>query len=291
MGAEKCLICNEIIRSNSASIKCSTCAEWVHKKCTGLTSEEFSKLANISKKKKHTWNCQVCSEHSDSIFDQTVIEGTSDEEDSQIGKIESLFQKYFLPFKVEMEKKLKLIQDQLEGVLKDNNILRAKVKEIEESSTNKTNISTPCLTNTDQVLSEITEREARKKNVIIFGLPENQDSQKDKSGCLEILKTLDPQFESIPKLFRLGKQPSNDARPRPIKIILDSSDKALNLIKNAKILKSTERFKNITVTSDKTPTQQQQYKDLKVELNRRILNGEANLKIKYRNGEPKIVKN
>lgn len=117
-----------------------------------------------------------------------------------------------------MEIKLKLIEDEMKGVIRNNNMLRGIIKEIEESVTNKTKISLPSLINADQVLSEITEREARKKMSSYLICQKIKDSQKDKSGCREIPKTLDHQIKSIPKLVPLGKQTSNDARSRAINI-------------------------------------------------------------------------
>lgn len=198
-------------------------------------------------------------------------------------------------------KSIPLLVRQIDSLKNDVESLKLEVADLKKankvisesfSEGKSTNSITNVLNNANDVISEITERESRKKNVIIFGLPEAEDIQNDKAKCLEILKTVDSQVESIPKLFRLGKIPTNGtARPRPIKILLTSSDKAIELMKKAKILKSIDRFKNITLTSDKTPIQQQQYKELKLELNRRMSNGEKNLIIKYRNGEPKIVKN
>ena len=49
------------------------------------------------------------------------------------------------------------------------------------------------------------------------------------------------------------------------------------------------QFKNIKISFDRTPRQQEVYKQLKAQLNDRLVKGESNLKIRYFNGTPKIV--
>lgn len=71
-------------------------------------------------------------------------------------------------------------------------------------------------------------------------------------------------------------------------MVLSCSDKVLDLKKNGKMLKSID-LKNISVTSEYTLSQLQQYKDAKAELNCKILNGDLSIKIKYYTGEPKII--
>nr|CAH7754480.1 unnamed protein product [Callosobruchus chinensis] len=78
----------------------------------------------------------------------------------------------------------------------------------------------------EDAIEEINERNSRKRNIIIFGLPETNQNvppevrqEKDKAEILSVLKTVDPEFVSdslVP--FRLGR--FGDNKNRPIKLIL-----------------------------------------------------------------------
>lgn len=72
-------------------------------------------------------------------------------------------------------------------------------------------------------------------------------------------------------------------------LILPTDMAASKLLKNWKILKSDACYNNITIANDKTPKQIQHFQELKRELERRKLQGENNLKIKYVQGVPQIT--
>lgn len=101
----------------------------------------------------------------------------------------------------------------------------------------------------------------------------------------EILKVIQSMEESIPepyKLHRIGKY--SPGKNRPIKIYFKSSETVKLILRNK------HKYPNFQIYPDQTHMQRQYYKELKKELNRRKENGEAELRIKYVNGHPKIVR-
>lgn len=96
-------------------------------KCTGHTNEELSKLATLSKNQNHSWKCKICSTNIVSTLDQKGIYETSDVEKRHFEKIQSLFQKYCVPVKIGMQKKLKPLQDRFDEVIQENMNLRKKI--------------------------------------------------------------------------------------------------------------------------------------------------------------------
>ncbi|KAG5873119.1 hypothetical protein JTB14_031623 [Gonioctena quinquepunctata] len=103
----------------------------------------------------------------------------------------------------------------------------------------------------------MTEREIRRKNVIIFGLPE-ADNSVDKNTASEIINAtdhdIDQQRSNNIKVFRIGHLNANANQPRPLKIILLSPEDAMSI-----------KFRNLNITSDKTPTKSRLYKSVKQE--------------------------
>lgn len=152
--------------------------------------------------------------------------------------------------------------------------------------------------NFENIIEEINERNYRKRNIIIFGLPEqNQDDtpqariQKDKQDVENIINCLDEDFavDDI-KPNRLGRY--NNEKIRPVKITLKDENQVRELVKNVRNLKNlrNSRYKKVFVSVDRTQRQLNHYKKLKEEVDKKNAIGQDKVRIKYINGNPKIVK-
>ena len=160
---------------------------------------------------------------------------------------------------------------------------------------NKASRDDNSLLETEKVIQEISEREKRKSNIMIYGCKEDTvNSNKDQhildaDKVSQILSTLDI-AETEYSLFRLGKFDSTNVnRCRPLKICFSSPTPVNKALRNASKLKSTPNLNGIFISSDKTPMQIALYRNTKAELNTRLANGEQNLSLKYRNGIPTII--
>lgn len=151
--------------------------------------------------------------------------------------------------------------------------------------------------NFEDVVQEVSERNARKCNLVIFGLqesPQNSAAQHrlehDTNGLSSIFSFISPEtILGEVKPIRLGKYDPSRTSPRPIKIKLQNEGLVHDLIRNAKKLKDSAQFKGVRISLDRTPRQIAAYKSVKAELDKKIANGNSNLKIKYVGGSPKIV--
>lgn len=140
----------------------------------------------------------------------------------------------------------------------------------------------------ETIISEISDRKKRSKNVIMFGVPESPpdvDSEtrrkQDQESVKEALANI-TQSESPIAVLRLGKQ-LNQA-PRPLKLVFSSRTQAVRILKNARNL-----HRGIKIKNDLTPYQREYLIKLREELDERTKRGESNLTIKYVNNAPKII--
>ena len=62
-----CQICDKAVRANQKGVACDHCSTWLHKACIGMTTQEYSRLANNS---SIMWICNKCEgqNHSTSLF-------------------------------------------------------------------------------------------------------------------------------------------------------------------------------------------------------------------------------
>uniref|UniRef100_A0A1Y1M4J9 PHD-type domain-containing protein n=1 Tax=Photinus pyralis TaxID=7054 RepID=A0A1Y1M4J9_PHOPY len=138
--------------------------------------------------------------------------------------------------------------------------------------------------NMEVIISEISERQKRSNNIIIFKLKE---SNEDMKTVIDIIKNIAPNVATDEiTINRLGKK--HDNSPAPLKVKLGSRDDVFAILKNKRKLRETHP--TISIGTDQTKLQQEYFKRIKGELERRKDTGETNLFIKYINGVPTITK-
>lgn len=147
-------------------------------------------------------------------------------------------------------------------------------------------------TNIEPAISELKERERRSFNLLIFGLKELESDNREVSNrhdfsesvnVIEMIRK-DVALDGI-KVGRLGKPGAG--KVRPIRVTFPSKEKA-QLILRAKNNLSGKN--GVYIKYDNTPKQREYLKALLVELEDRKAGGEENLRVRYVNGSPKIIR-
>lgn len=177
--------------------------------------------------------------------------------------------------------------------------LQKEIENLKSVKSSAVNECTSCNTSLDfeEIIQEISDRNARKNNIILYGIVENPTADRDgkilhdQQKVSKVLSCVIPEvtFGNDLKPIRLGKFDPTKKNPRPIKIVLPSETMAHNIIQKAYRLKNLQDPKNVRISLDKTVRQQQTYRRAKDELSTRIAGGEDNLRIKYIRGSPKII--
>ena len=134
--------------------------------------------------------------------------------------------------------------------------------------------------------AEEQEIERRKANVIVHGLPESEaeNSEQRIDDDLAVLATMFHEIDAddvkVVNTVRLGKKSANpEDKPRPLKLVLDSVDSKISVLKRSKNLRSKEDggWSKIFVHQDLTPKQREARKPLVAELKERKAKGETDL--------------
>ena len=121
-------------------------------------------------------------------------------------------------------------------------------------------------------LREHKSREDRSRNVIIFGLEEKEDDELvNRLGC--IFNTIEEVSEcdmlSVEHAERIGEK---GEKVRPIRVAMSDKQMAYNATKNSKVLRGTEKYKNVYLSVDRTPEQQGAHKELITRLKQSMKN-------------------
>lgn len=274
MSSNKCPNCSNSVRTGS-SVVCDGCRADVHLTCVGLNADDVRMTRNKSKALKII--CNDCQKLMGELGDiKSILMSLKDDFEKRFSNIEA-----------------KINQANFSNIQDIKTSLENLQKEIIFLRSDKPDDNT-CVPIYEEVIQEISERERRKTNLIVFGIPEQTNvSPKEKVAhdLLEIQNLLKaancPPNHEI-KAFRIGKESTTNTI-RPIKVILPSEKQVHAVIKKAKELRSNSSYKSVSISFDRTPKQIDHYRQLKKNLEERMKNGETNLKIKYTNGYPKIV--
>ena len=166
-----------------------------------------------------------------------------------------------------------------------NNMTSLKIErnnaELKENKNlhNPLNLTNDTETDFEAALKEMNDREQRKSEIIIFGIPEfNSKSMKESPSLIansfeydnkmirDIFKELGfGDDKCVPKfLKRLGNNVKKDIekeqKPRPVVVSFYTQHEKELVISKTKLLKDSERFKNIRIQANLTLKQREQGK-------------------------------
>ena len=114
--------------------------------------------------------------------------------------------------------------------------------------------------NVSEVLEAQKEKEDRKNNIILFNIPEHEDSERgnkwDRRSAANVCDFVVPDINHEIKIERLGvrRKPTPDIpspKPRPIKVFLKDSNVRDRILKNARRLKNSAH-QHVGISADKT---------------------------------------
>jgi len=241
-----CLQCKEKVTEKQYSVQCSICDRWIHKDC-GLDDDEFKLIEKISSKTgSHFWSCEGCSLGLSKLH-KIVAEN---------GREISALKKDVSALQTENETQNSDINSNKDNIA----LVKADVEKMKESSS---------AVQSQTVFDELEQREAKKHNLMIFSLDE-QDSELqplerkdlDTETVMEIFHILGCKVDAdndIRFISRVGEYSSS--KPRPLTIGFKAEDKKDKILKSAwKLAKSI--YKHISISPDLTKMQVEKEKEL-----------------------------
>lgn len=172
--------------------------------------------------------------------------------------------------------------------------LQAELHELKASS-----LGSSSQVDFEEFMQEFDERQSRKSNIIIFGVPE-QDSrlesvlrlEKEKTDISNLVTLINPSMV-LPdecKVLRLGRFNPSGNKPRPIRVNLEKEALVHDVVRKFKAAKSDNNdLRHISISFDRTPRQLDYLNKLRSELKQRQENGEDKLTIKFFRGVPRII--
>lgn len=273
----KCFACPDkpaTLDSNN-SRQCLQCKKRYHSSCANRTVDKlrpgcFIACCGSKKNKSQPKRDSITSNTSD-----IEVEDETDKLDENSKVLLSI-----------LDKRFNKINNNISDALRHINDIQDRVADLE----NKFEVLEDKLQfNTENIISELHDRQSREKNIIIYNL---DDSPNAASTDINVIQELfNKCSESLPfelnelLIQRLGNKFSR-GKNRPLKITVPS-------VSNVHWIYSQKKFivgnSKIAISGDLTKQQRDYRRSIIMELKSRISNGEKNILIKYVRGMPIIA--
>ena len=313
---DKCPTCLEKIKRNAEILLCCVCTYSYHPECEDV-GDELYKTIKAEMDSGILWCCKRCK-----LFGNTVVEvmnhlslelkKTNKSLEAEINK------------RKDLENSIRKLEDKVSSIEEGNDEkkLEEKSKTFAEAALKKYTEEFPTIqqnkvtkivdekmkeikdqqpqVNIDAKLEETEQRiredqreiEIRKKNCIFHNLKEleSEDKEQKKAADIEAIESFMSNcgVDEIRPVFytRLGTKPQDANKARPLKVVFESEEDKITLVKkycNAKrygTQNQKEAMGDITMVPDRTIKEREEYKKLKNELDERTKKGEKNLIIR-----------
>lgn len=322
--AAGCIKCGMIISEDTKALQCDRCADdkWMCAQCLNLPSEMYDHLVSDSSCPLR-WFCNECDKKvvaddtsefgiwnskMDVMFDKMdlilnrvnyVENQLNQKADLQmVNKIEERLQKVENQF-YEKAKVIDLLTaEKSDGLSLMQQRLQSVEREMQEVQTAKKLEDTQVIdlvekaisTRTQDSVDEEAEKNKRKTNVIVHGLPESsaEESVERETDDFGLVGTMLHEIQcddvEVGQVVRLGKRSestssSESQKPRPLKLVFKTEDQKSQVLKSAKNLRREEEgvWKGVFIHADLTMKERDARRKLVSEMKQRKEQGETDL--------------
>ena len=323
--ATGCTKCGVIISDDTKALQCDRCVadKWMCAQCLNLPGEMYDHLVS-DQNCPLRWFCNECekkaaaddtgefgiwSSKMEVMFDKmdqilNRINGVENQLSQKadlltLNKIEERLQKVESIVQENNKAMDQLSAEKLEGVLSlMEQRLQSVEHEVQDVQSAKKLENTQVMDYVDKVIStrtqdtvdEEAEKNRRKTNVIVHGLPESsaQDSAERETDDLGMVSTMLHAIKcddvEVGQVVRLGKRPESASsselqKPRPLKLVFRTEDHRTQVLKSAKNLRREEEgvWKGVHIHADLTMKEREARRKLVSEMKQRKEEGETDL--------------
>ena len=335
--ANTCKKCTTEVKSNHNGVGCELCGKWYHAKCVGITNETYKFLktccVEASPDSGHAsnggvmWFCQDCmGPVTQMLRNITAIQKRQEDIEEELKQVKRTVNSMNLEIKetrketdskiiesqnhikdlqkemLDMNAKLQMVQDDVsmsQENVKWSDIVNQAVDSKLETVSVGINMMEKSIEETRIKTQEIRDKEDRRNNIILYGVPESQPGSYEEvmkhdheyflQMCEEVFG-LDVTREDVKKLYRIGRR---GATARPLLIQLTSGMLKNNIMETTFKLRKTDKYKQVIVAHDMTKMEREQCKRLVEEAKERETEettGEYIYRVRGPPGGMKIVK-
>ena len=266
-----CGTCAKVCRASEKVLLCQSCDRFFHSQCQNIDDQKYEVLRKDAESENPStfWFCNSsCSLFARKfITSVTEIRMSLEHLKSEVKKVSD-----------DVTKVDERVLDIERGLLTDEHegqVRRIVREEIESDSFDRVSDQERAEQMVDgkvedavsAAVREIHDRQNRKKGFVVHGIPMStapdlKSRIEHDNRCFDKLcsKGLNLKKKVVPKkIIRLGKK---EDEKRPMKVILSSSESVIEIMKATKNLAGKDFFKNVQISSDRTPLERRERRKL-----------------------------
>lgn len=267
---------------------CDLCRKILCRSCSGISASEIR--AFTAQTRVMSYYCSDCLEAVRNAINELPKMGEVLNLEKQVADIRNDLEEVKVGIAATSRSYADVLQIKTDAEVLKGNVVKLEDK-VESIKSQKTRSSSG-EQGVEPAFEEMMERERRSANILVFGVTESDKQNRGEriEGELNTVKDILQRInvtvsDSEVSIHRLGKY--DPEKVRPVKVTFATKDLA------RKVLRQKHRLDNtggVYIKSDQTQMQRKFLSNLLAELKVRNDQGETNIKIKYINSIPKIIK-
>jgi len=280
---EKCVKCNKSVVDDC--IACDWCSSWEHRSCANISLSHLEVLAGENE--NIVFFCSHCLPEVPNAL--TLYQTYSKLDTEFAAKFQSMENqlhkgvgqqvvKCFEAANVagledvckKLQKSVTELESKIANLSLSNNSLQMEIDNASESLTNSSQIGpapvAPCPGTTMSIIDELADRDRRKRNIIVYNLPESSGSsnKSDSDAFAALCSSVYNSSFAVTKSIRLGKKAPD--KHRPLLLCLQKEEDKFELLSRSFLLFRSESYKNVYLAPDRTKFEREKHKKLVTEL-------------------------
>lgn len=275
----KCEDCGLKIGTTTPALNCERCNKiWMCTQCLRMSQELYDLLQQDSNLK---WLCDDCKKCMADKKDDT-------KDDSKSSELKELILAMSAQLQTQYQRLETLIQNKVDQ--REHEELAIRVTALEESQDpiNTHEIQQMVEARVAICIDEYREREARKLNLVVHNLPEQDMETPEERKTADIvemknvLKEIECDDAVITNMQRLGKKNENTPKPRLALLKMENVAGKRRVLSAAKMLRNSQNqsWKGTFISPDMSPATRKTQQKLRQELRDRKESGEEDLVIR-----------
>lgn len=148
------------------------------------------------------------------------------------------------------------------------NTVKAEIKSYSEAVQENLPQPTIAQETVKSIVQAVVQEKDRSRSFMVFNLPEEEKEQLN-SKVGEVLLELDEKPKMEAYRLGVGQRSKENAKVRPVKVILSSTVAVNQILAKARMLRSSPKHKSVYISQDRSPAEREQHRLLVAELKKK----------------------